>query len=164
MQQQKELDQDETLFMHNPSLVSKAEKYLFTSDDNGFVKQFSISEHTLKHDWGHLHNGWITNIQSTNDYLFTKDVTGNLKQWSLKTRKLIRDWYWDVNHDRASAFCLSNNGLELFMCNYEGYLKQFSLEDQKIINDFGKIHNGEIHSLKTTSDDKFLFTYEPYGP
>ena len=69
-------------------------RYLFTSDNKGYLKQWDIEQQKLMKDFGKIHSGVIWSITATNDsrYLFTSDGEGELKQWDIEQQELIKDF------------------------------------------------------------------------
>ena len=74
--------------------MSPNNNWLFTSDDDGNLKQWSIKKQILEKDYGRVQNGGIRSMVVTfdNEFLFTGDFDGNLKQWSIKEKKLFKDY------------------------------------------------------------------------
>ena len=83
-------------------------QYLFTSDGDGHLKQWSINQKKLHKDYGKIHQAYIISIVITNDnhYLFTSDLEGNLKQWDIKAEKLHKD-HEKIHSDSIRSMVLS---------------------------------------------------------
>lgn len=73
--------------------VTKNNEFLFTTDDNGFQKQWCISKLELLYDFGQIHKSEINSIAlSTDEFLFTIDENGQINQWNIKSKKLHKQF------------------------------------------------------------------------
>ena len=77
-----------------PALIGPKSKYIFTSDDHGMMRQWSIDEKKLVHDWGCIHEGGVHLITATKSgkFVFTASWFGHLKQWSVSQKCLVKDY------------------------------------------------------------------------
>ena len=86
----KTLVNDMTLTSHDVNITSlcasKDNSYLYTSDENGILRKFSITENRLIEDYGKIFEGSISFmcIDNKSKYLFTTDTTGTMKQFFVK--------------------------------------------------------------------------------
>jgi hypothetical protein len=74
--------------------IGPKSKYIFTSDDLGMMRQWSIDEKKLVHDWGCIHEGGVHLITATRSgkFVFTASWFGHLKQWSVTQKCLVKDY------------------------------------------------------------------------
>lgn len=131
---------------------------LFTTNENGCLKELSIKDQTLHKDWGQIHEDRIMAMKITPDgtYLITADEKGNLKQWSIQTKRLVWD-YGQVHNGWIGSLVVVPNGLYLFTAGEHGILKQWSIKHMKLWKDYGVAHKKSIFALAVTPDGDSLF-------
>ena len=79
----------------NCSMVKTTDdKYLFTSDLSGNIKQWCLHKFFVIKNFGKIHlNGVcciIDTITNDNKYLLTTDGDGGIKQWDIKYQRLLK--------------------------------------------------------------------------
>lgn len=77
--------------------VTSDSQYLFTSDSEGNLKQWSAKDYNRLvkvNDYGTSHEFGIGCITETTDsqFLFTSDSGGVLKQWDVQKQNLVKDF------------------------------------------------------------------------
>ena len=147
-------------------------KFMFICDDVGHLKEFSIPEKRQLVDFGEVHFGAIKSIIiSHNDqYLYSSDSNGDLKRFTIKKIKEVIDW-GKVHGSWVHQIAATLDDKYLFTTSNKGNLRQFQINDatnhitkqRDPVNDFGRIHEDEIHSIKISCDNKFLVTSDIRG-
>jgi WD40 repeat protein len=81
--------------------ITSDDKYLWTSDYNGNVKQFSVRNGQMIKDFGAMFEHGIRSLMTTpdNKWLFVGSWFGDLKQICLESQQLVHD-YENV-HDKG---------------------------------------------------------------
>lgn len=108
-------------------------RFLFTSDSNGNVKQFSLRDCSVINDFGKKYtNQTIYVICSTRNskYLFVSDQCGNVKQVSVADSTIVKD-YGKVFKAPITSLKCSPDSKFLLVGDENGHLKQFDVETQK---------------------------------
>lgn len=67
-------------------------KYLFTTDDNGYLMQIDVGKQEIMKNYGKVQKGFIMTITIShdNEFLFTTDSEGNLSQWCIAMQELVQ--------------------------------------------------------------------------
>ena len=101
------LDQNEPIVEENQIIP----KYLFTSDNDGYLKQWDIKQRKLVKNWGKIHLCGIISITATNDgrYLFAAGSDCILKQWDIEQQKLMKD-YGEIHAAAIGSITATNDG------------------------------------------------------
>lgn len=68
---------------YNTKPVNLESPYLFTGDEHGILKQWSIESGKLikKFPSAHTSSIWCMVVSTDSKYLFTSDIQANVKQW-----------------------------------------------------------------------------------
>lgn len=143
-----------------PPTIDKQDKtvkdWLFTYDEFGRLKQFSIERVSLILDWGIVHEGGHGQellVTKDNNYLFLFTYHGHLKQFSIRQRKLIIDFCEIIPENRITSFQLSKDQQLLFTTDNKGFIHKISIADQKIIQ-YNQIHKDLIFKLYIRPDSE----------
>lgn len=139
--------------------ITENNKYLFTLDSLGCLRQFLIKEKKLFYDWSNYYETeeigeFILTLDSK--YLYTSDKSlapnflgnglGNLKQFRIENRELVRD-FGDITSCIGMIFAVTGNGKHLFTCDNEARLKQWNIKQKKIYSDWGNVDEKTITSV-----------------
>ena len=75
-------------------VVTRGGQYLFTADEGGNLKQFSLNDLKLVKDYGKVSKGhiWRMGVTADDQYLLVSDWNGFLKQFCVKERSLFKDY------------------------------------------------------------------------
>jgi WD40 repeat protein len=67
-------------------------KYLFTTDDDGYLFQIDVKLQVIFKSYGKVHKSFIMiiAISHDNEFLFTTDAHGKLSQWSIEKQELVQ--------------------------------------------------------------------------
>jgi WD40 repeat protein len=143
-------------------------RYLFTSDFNGNIKQFTI-KHSTKYikSHGKVHNGPIHCMIATynSKYIFTGDWDGTLKQFTLANESqldLVYN-YGEVHRRTINSMAVTPDSQYLFTSSTCGSVKQFDIENRILVQDYGQVHDNIIYSIDLTMNGKWLFTSDKKG-
>ena len=143
-------------------------RYLFTSDFNGNIKQFTI-KHSTKYikSHGKVHNGPIHCMISTynSKYIFTGDWDGTLKQFTLSNHSQLDlvYRYGEVHRRTINSMAVTPDSQYLFTSSTCGSVKQFDIENRILVQDYGQVHDNIIYSIDLTMNGKWLFTSDKKG-
>ena len=131
----------------------KNQKYLFTTDEDGVLKQWDIEEKKLIKEYGEIHSSQINSQSAKIDgqYFITSDVDGFLKQWDIEQQNLIKD-YGEINSSQIKSQSAKNDAQYIITSDVDGYLKQLDIEQQNLIKDYGEINSGQTKSKRTKND------------
>lgn len=155
---------------------------IITGDDIGRLKAWYITSKSLGHAYPDYADFPIWCIQiSPNGYsFFTGDASGNIRQYCTKNPDMLKD-FGHQHNSGIKAMAISDNGLYLFTGDKYGHQKQWSLshkeeevddkeeEELKVVSpveinlvvDYGKVHEGGINCITSTSD--YLFSAGTLG-
>ena len=106
------------------------QKYLFTSDSKGVIKQWNFLTRKLHKDWGKIHKHPIYSIKATIDLqnLFTSDINGCLKQHSIESGNLVKD-YKKIHSGLIQTLETTPDNLYLFTC-HPNMVERYTLKTQ----------------------------------
>ena len=140
-------------------------KYIYTSDELGNLKKWSLQGRSLFYDYGICHNGSINSIIVTYDgkKLFSCDSKGCLKCWDTKTHTLIYD-FGKISEKPINCLIITHKDNYLFTGDGAGRQLQFDIsENVKLVEDYGIVHEDQIWGMEITANDKFLYTSNAGG-
>ena len=142
----------------NSITITKDNKFLFTSDDIGYQKQWSIQQRSLLKHYGKIHIEGIDSMITTNDSLNL--FTGGLreqKQWSIPNKKLIKD-YGRAHDSYILSMAVTYDNKFLFTGADDQNQKQWCIETQQMVKNYGIVHNSLIRCIVVTLDNRCMFT------
>ena len=132
---------------------------VITVDMFGNLKQWSVNEHALEHNWGKVFQNQVDCMAITpgGKYQFISGSNGIMKQWHTKNRTLEKDW--GQIHKR-SIYCMVIMPTSdfLFSAGIDKHLKQWDLQSNTLFNDYGIIHENSIVSMAITPKEDILYT------
>lgn len=145
-------------------------KYLFSVDNEGFMKQFSLEEQKLVKDYRKIHGQEVTVLQMTPNgkFVITCDYNGYCKQWLIKEKTIYKN-YGLIHKDGVTCLVIDYFGLNMFTGDSCGRLKQWnwSEEQQNFLQsyDYGIVNYREkaIVSIGCTKDGGYVFTCDELG-
>lgn len=134
-------------------------KWLFTSNDQGRIIQWSTKDQSVVYDWGEAHEGGVHQIAVSDDgeHLFTAGWYGQLKQWSICKQRLEKN-YGRIHEGFINSIVITRNSQFMFTTSRYGFQKQISIENQACIQDYKNIHEDWVWAMAATNDGHYLFT------
>ena len=129
--------------------ISHNNKWLFTTDHNGFLKQWSLNNEIRLHkNYGNVMGGAISSIAITPDdmFLYLTNEEGNMKKLCVSSEKVVKKWD-KVMDNWINNVCISPDGSLLWLSDYEGFMKCWSLESEETVKDYKKVGSGAIHCM-----------------
>ena len=106
-------------------MIDKFDTYLFTIDDQNFMKQWTIRNQKLQKNWGKLGDIEIRNVKSSGNYMYMLDTTKTLTVYDIVEgslygtyRNIVRSKFkcWGIVHD------------SLFVQDEDGHLKELFID------------------------------------
>lgn len=148
------------------SLAEITSKYIFTGDETGVLKQWSISEQILVKDYGQIHKRGLQSMAVTSDgkFLFTSDCLGSLKQFSICEKILVKQFV-KAHEGSIRSMSATIDCEYLFTSDEFGSLIQWAIQDPCVVvkKDWGQVQLYQINSVITTFDSQFIFTSDCVG-
>lgn len=148
--------------------------YIFTANLSGNLKQWSISSGTLIEDWEKIHNGRIIDIKHAiyGNRLFTQDETGELFEWKIGPPSSFRKDWKILTGSIIKHFALTEEGVNLFICDDKVGLKQWDSRNRILIKDWGVIFEPlaynpnkpqKISCISISHDEQHMFLSDCMG-
>jgi WD40 repeat protein len=153
-------------YVHNETIfamaISEDDKYLFTGDCEGILKQTLLEDSSLAKNYGRICDAEIKAIAVCGDNLFVADFYGSMKQISISEHIVLKN-YGKIHKSAIWSMCCTRNGEYLYTSDAYGYLQQYSIKSQSMVKNFGYIHDAGIRAIVTSWDNKWLFTADRQG-
>lgn len=135
-------------------------QYQLTSDDKGFLKQWSINRQTLIRNFGQVTKNGIYAMAKTHDqkYLLIGSGKGLIIQYCLKEMILVKEY--PIFKYKITSIAITHDNQSIFCSDSRGNLTQLSLKDGllEIEKEHRKAHKVQINCITISSDDKFMAT------
>ena len=171
-------DPNENFLKIKNSLTKILHTFMFSSDEEGNLKQWDMSNFRLYKNWGQIQRNGISSIAVTQDgqYLFTSGSKGVLNQWSTINSKRIQRFKKSKPISRRYSRFTAKNHLNKIFIISEGNGKTdnmicaidntFTLTIWRIKNfeqcyNFEQLHGKDgsfYNSPAITSDNEYQFT------
>lgn len=131
----------------------------YTTDKNGYLKQWDCITQDLYKNWGQIHTGYIYSMAITKnrEFQFTTDGTGCIKQWNLYDEVLQHDWGL-CHSGPIYSMIITSNMKYIITVGKDQYMKKFSIKDRECTKNFGKCHEDWIQCMSMSMYEEYLFT------
>lgn len=133
--------------------VDSETKYLYTASTDRKLRQWSIKDRSLVHDFGIMSQTWINTMKLSPDNKFiiiaANDKT--FKQVDINLKKIVYDQFVypeiiDMEFENDVFYTVDVNG----------FLRSISAVDKSELSSFGKVHNDKINCMSLNRTDKFI--------
>lgn len=132
--------------------------HLYVADADGHVKNYSINQKTMIHDWGNVSEFGCNYIAVTSEKLFMVNCAGETLIFNLVNKKLI---FTNNFGKDAMTMLLRTNSIFSFSSSQYGDIKQFQLKGNKEILHIDKHHDKPICAMFIKNSK--LFTGDDHG-
>lgn len=138
-------------------LPIKISRYLFTTGEDGYLKQWDIQNRKLFKSYGKIHTDWISQMALTNEFLIT--CTGNwgyvkLFRWvPAKDRMACNNGHFEVEVlfdfgrqmvGGVKGLALDQSKQNMFLSGTSGEFAEYSLKDRQIVQELAGFHPGGL--------------------
>lgn len=128
-------------------------QWLFTTDHNGFLKQWAISETPrLYKNYGNVMCGAISAIAVTNcdRFLFVTNEEGDMRKFDIGKGEFVK-FYEKIMENWIYGLCVAPQGDRMWMTDNEGFMKCWDIGTEETVKDYKKVGSGGVHSLNFIS-------------
>lgn len=139
--------------------MQSSPEYLYMTDEDGNLDQFSISKKKIQNSYENLHSEVITTLARTHDnkYIFTADRLGFLKQININTED-IKD-YKQIVKSWIVSLAITSDILNqrLLVAYYNGNQVKIDINEKKVAKNYGQVTTKGLSCMEITPCDRFLF-------
>ena len=140
-----------------------ADKFFFILDLDGGLKQYSMGNQGLVHDWGLMVfpqnfsvNMSAVNVSSDESLLILCSPDCDLEFYGIETKAVVDSYQGFLGGTEPFGIISTQNVRFLFIYTRSGYLKQFAVNSsRKLKRDYGLVHKDGMNCVALTGDDKF---------
>ena len=133
--------------------LSSDNKWLFSADDGGYLKQWNVQEiksgvASLHHNFGNVMKSSVSQIliDNQNKNLFLPNEVGDVRQFDIEGKKLVKT-HKLMDGTYIESGVMNHTGDKIWWTNDQGKMICWDPSTGDVLKDYGKIHDSPIHSI-----------------
>ena len=135
--------------------IDSENDYLYTASTDRKLRQWSIKNKDIVHDFGIMSQTWVNTMKLSpdNNFLIVAGNDKTFKQIEIATKKIVYDEF--VFPEITDQEFSQDNDI-FYTIDVNGFLRSICAADLKEINSYGKVHNNKINCMAHNKIEKYM--------